>query len=227
MDLIIVAAGKGLRFGGDMPKQFLELAGKPVLAHTIDAFQIHPKIGRIIVVGPEDWLFYIADEIVDKYKFDKVNHIVSGGQERQDSVLAGLNALGSQTGPVLIHDGARPLVTAPLIDRVIAALDDAPSVVPAVAVTDTVKVVEGDFVSKSLQRDKLRAVQTPQGFHVENLRTLLLQAQMEKRTVTDEAMLMEENDIAVALVDGQSSNLKITSAFDLKIAELILKERDL
>ncbi|KAA3658021.1 MAG: 2-C-methyl-D-erythritol 4-phosphate cytidylyltransferase, partial [Calditrichaeota bacterium] len=211
MDVIIVAAGKGLRFGGATPKQFLPLCDKPVLVHTIDAFQHHPAIRRIVVVGPDDWLFYIAQDIVDKFGFDKVNQIIGGGAERQDSVLAGIKALGTGAGPVLIHDGARPLVTIDIIDRVINGLERHLSVIPVVRVADTVKIVDREHVTETLQRDKLRAVQTPQGFQIEKLQSLLLQAQTEKCTVTDEAMLMEKNGVPVSVVDGDASNMKITN----------------
>ncbi|KAA3618113.1 MAG: 2-C-methyl-D-erythritol 4-phosphate cytidylyltransferase [Calditrichaeota bacterium] len=227
LGVVIVAGGKGLRFGGETPKQFLDLAGKPVLAHSIAVFENHSSINKIVVVGPDDWLYFIDEEIVDRFGFDKVQRIVGGGAERQDSVLAGLNALDDATGPVLIHDGARPLVTAAIIDRIIAGLSTNNGVIPAIPVTDTIKEIENDRVQQTLQRERLRAIQTPQGFIIENLKPLLLQSKNEKFAATDEAMVLEKNGESVAVVDGHSTNIKITDEHDLKIAELILRDRDL
>lgn len=221
---VIVAAGKGVRFGHDKPKQFLDLAGQPVLAHTIAAFENHAQIGPIVIVGATDWLMYIAEDIVDKYGFSKVKHIVSGGAERKDSVLAGIEALDRPAGPVLIHDGARPLVPPAVIDRIIAALSNCEAVVPAVAVADTIKEVENGRVIQTPERARLRAIQTPQGFQIEVLQPLLRQAK-SNTNLTDEAMLLEKNEIPVTVVEGDDQNLKITTKLDLAIAELILRER--
>ncbi len=220
---IIVAAGKGQRFGQDIPKQFLDLAGKPVLAHAISAFENHAKIDRIVIVGAPDRLVYIAEEIVDRFHFGKVERIVGGGAERKDSVLAGIEALEMQSGPVLIHDGARPLVAAPVIERVISLLAAEKAVVPAVSVADTIKEIENGRVLQTPDRSRLRAIQTPQGFQIETLKPLLQRG--NSRQVTDEAMLLEKNGIPVAVVEGDRCNLKMTTALDLKVAELILKER--
>ena len=225
VDAIVVAAGKGLRFGGQTPKQFLDLAGKPILAYTIAVLNSHPQIERIIVVGAEDWLLYIAEEIVDRYNFEKVHKVVSGGAQRQDSVLAGIQALEKQKGPILIHDGARPFASPEIIEAVINALAENDAAIPGIPVTDTIKVIENDRVKNTVDRSQLRAVQTPQGFYIEKLQNALLRAQKEEIAVTDEAMLMEQFGHSVAIVEGSGKNLKITNEFDLKIAELILKDR--
>ena len=117
---VIVAAGKGLRFGQNKPKQFLNLAGRPVLAHSISVFENHAQIAPIIVLGAADWLVYIAEEIVDKYALSKVKRIVSGGAERKDSVRAGHDPLEMISGPLLFHGGTRPVRFGQLVCRVIA-----------------------------------------------------------------------------------------------------------
>ncbi len=221
---IIVAAGRGSRFGSDMPKQFLELGGKPILAHAAAAFEAHPAIESVVIVGAEDWLFYIAEDIVGKYGLTKVQKIVSGGKERQDSVAAGLAALEKTDTPVLIHDGARPLVPAAVIDRVLAGMSGADACIPAVPLHDTIKQVRGREVLKTIDRDSLRAVQTPQGFWPRSLTELMRKAQEDALLVTDEAGLTEHYGGRVHWVDGDPANLKITTTFDLKIAQLILEE---
>ncbi len=221
---IIVAAGRGSRFGSDMPKQFLELKGKPILAHAVAAFEAHADIESVIIVGAEDWLFYIAEDIVGKYGLTKVQKIIPGGKERQDSVEAGLTALDDTSLPVLIHDGARPLVSAGVIDRVLAGMAEADACIPAVPLHDTIKRVQGREVVQTIDRETLRAVQTPQGFWPEALAGLLQQARTEALHVTDEASLTEHYGGRVHWVEGDPANLKITTTFDLKIAHLILEE---
>ncbi len=225
-DAVIVAAGRGKRFGSKLPKQFLTVAGKPVLAWSIAAFQHHPRIQRIVVVGPEEWLTFIATEIVDTYGFDRVSSIVKGGQLRQDSVLAGLSALDSQHGAVLVHDAARPLLSANLIDRVLNGLSEAEACIPGIPVIDTVKAVHDGWVEKTLERDQLRLIQTPQAFSASKLLHVLQQASKQGITGTDEAALIEHFGGRVRCVEGEPTNLKITSQLDLKIVEQLLEERN-
>lgn len=224
VNVIIVAAGKGLRLKSQIPKQFLPLSGKPILAHTLAIFEQHPAVEEIVIVGAQDWLFYLSSDIVEKYRFDKVRKIVAGGKERQHSVQAGLEALENKKRPVLIHDGVRPFVSAVLIDRVLASLQGADACIPAIASADTIKEVDGDWVRRTLPRASLRRVQTPQVFHTETLLDALSAANRNGDFVTDEATLIEKKGGKVRWVEGEIQNMKITTDFDLKVAHLILGE---
>lgn len=221
-NVIVVAAGKGSRLQSQVPKQFLSLAGKPILAHTLTVFEQHPAVEEIVIVGAQDWLFYLQSDIVEKYRFGKVRKIVAGGEERQHSVQAGLEALESMAAPVLIHDGVRPFVPPELLDRVIANLHDADACIPAIPSTDTIKEVEGEWIRKTLARESLRRAQTPQAFQPKSLLQALAEANRTGRLVTDEATLIEMAGGKVRWVEGDPHNMKITTEFDLKVAHLII-----
>lgn len=224
-DAVIVAAGKGQRFGTKMPKQFLTVGGKPMLAWSLQAFEAQPLIHHIVVVGSDDWLVYITSEIVERFRFDKVIKVVSGGEERQDSVFKGVSALEEKPFVVLIHDAARPLVNHRLIEQVIQGIEDADACVPGIPVADTIKQVESQWVEKTLERDRLRLIQTPQAFHKKYLISVLEQAKREQVYVTDEAALVEKFGGRIRCIEGDPHNLKITTQLDLKIAERILEEK--
>jgi len=225
-DVVVVAAGKGSRFGEKTPKQFQVLENKPILAHSLLLFEQHPGINSIIIVGAADWLFFIAQDIVDAFGISKVRQVVSGGKERTDSVSKGLAALDASSGrPVLIHDAARPLLKSEIIDRVLAGLQGVDACIPTVPCTDTVKEVVGNFIENTIPRANLRFAQTPQGFCLPVLLHALKQQVASEDAVTDEAMLVEKHGGHVRWVDGSLENIKITSRLDLDIAELILEKR--
>ena len=220
-DAIVVAAGKGARLKSDLPKQFLPLADKPILAHTLSVFEQHRDIENIVIVGAQDWLFYLSSEIVDKYEIAKVRKIVAGGAERQHSVQAGLASLEAAGRPVVIHDGVRPFVTAQLISRVIEGLVDADACIPVLPCTDTIKEVDGDWVKRTIPRAALRTVQTPQAFQRQMLAEALAAANRKGHFVTDEATLIESAGGKVRWVPGEAENIKITTEIDLKIAHVL------
>jgi len=209
---VIVAAGSGNRFGSDIPKQFLPLGGKPLIDWSIEAFSSIDEIGEIVVVTPSDtslWKSFWNPPPGVK--------TVAGGIRRQDSVLAGLHAL-TASKRVLIHDAARPLVSASLIRRVMKGVVSSGAAVPVIPVRDTVKGISQDSrVLMTVPRDELGMSQTPQGFILEDILRVLENA----GDVTDECSAMEHADQAVLAVAGDAWNLKLTDPEDLGILELL------
>ncbi|MHC4549763.1 MAG: 2-C-methyl-D-erythritol 4-phosphate cytidylyltransferase [Planctomycetota bacterium] len=205
--VILVAAGAGRRFGG--PKAFLELTGVTLLARSAAAFPDFPD--RVVVLRPED---------LDRCALAGWTR-VAGGARRRDSVAAGLAALRPETGTVLVHDAARPLVPRGVVERVVAAAAAAPAVVPVVPLTDTVKRVADDRVVETPDRATLVAAQTPQAFRVELLRRALAASRAD---ATDEAALVEALETPVVTVPGDPRNIKITVPRDLRVAEALLRD---
>ena len=220
VQVVVVAAGSGTRLGYDMPKAFVPLKGEPMLLHPLRTFDAHPAVASVILVVPHD-LVLQARALVSEAGLRKVTAVIAGGKERKDSVSNGLRVLDADTHAVLIHDGARPLVSAAVIDRVIAGLADAKAAFPAVPSADTVKRFDPKtgIVKQTLNRDELCCVQTPQGFRVDLVAHLLKRA-AELSNAFDEAMLAEEI-VPVKAVQGEQRNFKITVEQDLKLAELI------
>ncbi|MFC2163690.1 2-C-methyl-D-erythritol 4-phosphate cytidylyltransferase [Acidobacteriota bacterium] len=218
VSVIIVAAGEGQRFGA--PKQFVPLADKPVLEWCLESFERHVQVAKIILVLISD---VQKKDYMERYK--KVTHVITGGKHRQDSVFAGFNLVDpSETDYVLIHDGVRPLVSHDLISRVIHAAKKSGAAIPVIPVNDTVKLIEGDKILDTLDRTKIRRVQTPQGFSYQVLRTALSRARDEEYFGTDEAILVERMGGEITLVDGDPKNIKITTPEDLRIAEALSED---
>ncbi len=215
---IIVAAGSGARFCG--PKQFAVLGGKPLIDWSCGIFQDHPLVDEIVLVLPDE-----IEKAGWAGRFPKIVEVVSGGRRRQDSVRAGFDRLDPvRTGFVLVHDGARPLVSPRLIDRVIEAGRQSGAVVPIVSTDDTVKEIEGDRVVRTLDRSRIGRVQTPQGFAYALLGRALTAAEDLEFTGTDEASLVERLGLPVTVVAGDPGNIKITIPLDLVTAEAIRHE---
>ena len=210
---LVVAAGRGRRFGGDLPKQYQDLAGRPVLRHTLAALAVNPQIDAVrAVIHPDDVEFY-GEAAAGLGLLDPV----FGGTTRQDSVRLGLESLASLgVEKVLIHDGARPFVDAGTIGRVLAALDTHPGAIPAVAVADTLKRGADGLVDTTVERANLWRAQTPQGFRFADILSAHLAATGEE--LTDDAAVAEKAGQAVALVQGSEDNFKITTAADLERA---------
>ncbi|MBF0372108.1 MAG: bifunctional 2-C-methyl-D-erythritol 4-phosphate cytidylyltransferase/2-C-methyl-D-erythritol 2,4-cyclodiphosphate synthase [Alphaproteobacteria bacterium] len=212
--VLVVAAGRGRRFGGDLPKQYRDLGGRPVLRHSLGLFRAHPQISLVrAVIHPDDQgLYDLAAAGLD------LGPPVPGGAERQDSVRLGLESLAGATAPdlVLIHDGARPFVDAGLVGRVIAALKDHPGAVPALPVADTLKRGADGLVAGTVERAGLWRAQTPQGFRFAEI--LAAHRAAAGRALTDDAAVLESAGLAVALVPGGEDNVKITTAEDLERA---------
>jgi 2-C-methyl-D-erythritol 4-phosphate cytidylyltransferase len=216
---IIVAAGESRRMNG-VDKILTPLAGKPVLEWSIEAFQKNARIDRIILVNSQKNLASVRCLVVDK-KWTKVAEVCLGGERRQDSVAAGLKLL-EQCDWVVIHDGARPLLTQDLIERGLAAAQETGAAVAAVPVTDTIKLAGDDqFVIETPPRSNLWSVQTPQVFRFDLLQTAYHQARGD---VTDDSSLVEKAGGKVKLYLGSYANIKITTPHDLAVAELLIKE---
>lgn len=220
---VIVAGGQGTRIEGKLPKQFLNLGDKPILAHCVQRFETCETIDQIVLVVPEDYLEYCSQAIVDPYDFKKVKKIVCGGRERQDSVYLGLKACPNSTTVVAIHDGVRPFVSPLKISESIRLCEEKKAVILAVPAKDTIKRVEGNSVVTTLDRKKLWLVQTPQVFEYSFILNAYEKAMEEGFVGTDDAMLVERLGEEVAVVEGEYQNIKITTAEDLVIAEKFIR----
>ncbi len=217
---VIVAAGSATRMGG-IDKVMARLGGEPMIRRTVRAFQDCDAVSEIVVVTREDLILPITSLCAD---MPKVIAVVAGGKSRQESVHLGLNALSGKVRLAAIHDGARPLVTWQVIDRVIRAANTYGAAAPAIPVKDTVKVVQGGVVKQTPDRSTLSAVQTPQVFDFDLLRGALKKTETEKAQVTDDCSAVERMGMAVKIVEGDERNIKVTTPLDLKIAELLLEE---
>jgi 2-C-methyl-D-erythritol 4-phosphate cytidylyltransferase len=211
--------------GAGTNKQYLELADRPVLARTLQVFEQHPLIDSIIIIVSSAEVTYCKEEIVASGDFRKVTAVVAGGAERQDSVYCGLQACGAVDDDlILIHDGARPLVSHEIIDRVIESVLRHDACLTAVPVKDTVKVVQDGCVVETPDRETLWLAQTPQAFRYGIIRSAHDQAAAQGVRVTDDAQLAEWAGHTVHVVPGDYRNLKITTPEDLPIAERLLAE---
>ena len=216
---VIVAAGSAERMKG-IDKILAPLTGEPVIVRTVRAFQACDAIREIVIVTREDLILPISDLCNE---LDKVRAVVVGGDSRQSSVMAGLNALSKDVELVAVHDGARPLVSWQVIDRVVRAANTYGAAIPAVPVKDTVKEVAGGVVKQTPERRALCAIQTPQVFDFDLLRGALKKAEAEGVEVTDDSAAVEYIQMSVKVVPGDERNLKITTPLDLKLAEVILE----
>ncbi|HZN08716.1 MAG TPA: 2-C-methyl-D-erythritol 4-phosphate cytidylyltransferase [Pyrinomonadaceae bacterium] len=223
---IIAAAGMGARMASDRPKQFLLLAGTPIIFHTLKPFEQCDSIQEVIVVlPPEESAAFLA--LAGKHGLRKLSRVVAGGTTRADSVKRGLNAIRSASaGIVAVHDGVRPFVTAEQIDRVVAAAEANGAAILVAPVTDTIKQVSGDSVVKTLERQELRRALTPQCFRYDLLRKAYEQADVNDPALTDESALVERIGARVTTVTGNASNIKITTPEDLLLAEALLNSDD-
>ncbi len=219
---IIVAAGQGQRFGGETPKQFALLGGKPVLVWTLRQFETCPEIDEVVIVVHQDWLQQVKADILAHEQFQKVSRVVPGGVERQDSVSAGLSSLSASVEYVAVHDAARPCVRAEAISRVVLAGRAYGAATLAVAINDTVKRVREQVVCETLDRSSLWAVQTPQVFKYDLLIQAYRAASKDHVYLTDDSALVERLDYPVRIVEGDSDNFKLTVPGDIKRAESIL-----
>ena len=217
---LILAAGRGTRIGGTLPKQYLKLGGTSVLRHAVNVFRSHKRIdGVLVVIRPEDRAEYDAALA----GFNLLPPAL-GGAERQDSVRLGLEALAPHRPErVLIHDGARPFPDTGLIDRVIDALDGAPAAIPGMPLGDTIKRVADGVIRGTVDRNGLWRVQTPQGFHFEAI--LAAHRKAAGQALTDDAAVAEAAGIGPVIVTGSEENLKVTTVQDLVAAERLIAAR--
>lgn len=222
--VIIVAAGKGTRMGADVDKLFLEVAGRPVIAHTWQRFNDAPNIDEIILVVRDGMQSAFA-ALAQQFKLTKPHRFVIGGTERQDSVWNGLAALAPSTTLVAIQDGARPCTTLQLITATLDAARETGAAVAAQLVTDTIKETsDGNLISKNMDRSRLRAVQTPQTFRVDVIRRALVEVRARNLRITDDTAACELIGQPVRLVTSATPNPKVTTPADLPYVELLLAQ---
>lgn len=219
---IIAAAGAGTRMASDRPKQFLLLAGTPVIVHTLKVFEQCESIHEVILVLPAaESAGFLS--LAGKFGLRKVARVLPGGATRADSVKRGLIAIRAATaGIVAVHDGVRPFVTTEEIDATVAAAQADGAAILVAPLTDTIKQVGDQRVEKTLDRRGLRRALTPQCFRYELLRDAYQQADVNDPLLTDESALVEQLGHSVSIVEGSARNIKITSVEDLAIAESIL-----
>jgi 2-C-methyl-D-erythritol 4-phosphate cytidylyltransferase len=221
---IIVAAGEGKRIKSVHPKQFVPLAGKPILAHTLEKFENCDLIEEIILVVSAMYLDYCRQEVVEKFDFTKIRKMVIGGEERQDSVYAGLKSLSPvNTQIVVIHDGVRPFVSVDKIKEAVKLCEKEKAVILAVPAKDTVKRVEDNLVITTLDREKLWLVQTPQVFEYKLIMEAYEKGFVDGFVATDDAMFVERLGQKVRVLEGDFVNFKITTEEDLTLAQEIKK----
>lgn len=220
--VVIVAAGKGVRMGNKLSKQFIEIHNRPLLYYTLKAFMDCDIIDRIVLVVSKQEMDFCKVEIIDKYNFGDHLILVEGGTERQESVYNGLKAI-NDCNIVLIHDGARPMVDKRIIEEGIKYAEIYGASACGVRPKDTIKIKDQKgFSSSTLDRDMLIAVQTPQCFKYDIIMECHENFKMQKISVTDDTMIVEKYGYKVFLYEGDYKNIKITTPEDLLIAESLL-----
>lgn len=220
---IVVAGGKGVRFGGDRPKQFLEVNGSPIIIHTLRQFERCREIGSVVVVLPAEETAGFQS-LIEKFALQKVSQIVAGGATRAQSVKQGLSAI-NDAEVVAVHDGVRPLVTPDEIDEVVKAATASGAAILVARISDTIKDVRSNRVINTLPRVNLRRALTPQCFRMDVLKCAyeqLEQLEAAAIEVTDDSFLVERLGVAVATIEGSARNIKITKEEDLAFAEAFL-----
>jgi len=213
---ILAAGGRGLRLGHSQPKQLLEIAGRPILERSVSLLQEHPDVDEVIVALPEE---LVQDPPAYLLNASKPLRMVAGGARRQDSVAAAFRLVSERADVVVIHDAARPFASSGLVARTIAAAAESGAALAALGARDTVKQVAGDVVRATLDRQTIFLAQTPQAFRREVLRDALAVT----GDATDEAALAERAGHTVRIVEGEASNIKVTTSEDLIIAEAIAR----
>ena len=222
---LIAAAGQGSRMGSKINKQYLSLLDKPVLAHTLQVFEEHPAIHGIIIIAAATEVEFCRQEIVKAYQLSKVMKIVAGGKERQDSIYRGIEELPDSCQLVVVHDGARPLITPDIISQSIETAQRAGAAIVAVPVKDTIKTVEKGVVQATLDRSQLWSVQTPQVFKKDILQKAYQDAFGRGFYGTDDASLVELLGVDIQVVPGSYENIKITTPEDIVLGSAFLRGR--
>ena len=217
---IIPAAGRGKRIGASVPKQFLEIQGKPLLHHTLTVFASCKLIDYVVLVMPRADVDEMGEDWLNKYTI--VREVVVGGEQRQDSVYNGFNSLEEGTDIVVVHDGVRPFTTPQMITATVEAAQQHGAAITAIPVSDTVKQAADGFVKQTVSRDGLWRVQTPQAFQYGLLQQAFKKAKKDFYYGTDEGSLVEYLGERVKIVPGSELNIKITRKEDLVLGESLL-----
>ena len=221
---VVVAAGSASRMQG-IDKALADLNGKPVLLHTLEAFEMCERVDTVVVVTRED-LITPVEQLCRDHQITKVQQVLSGGSDRTRSVLRGLDALAQREGLAAIHDGARPLVTQEILLETIAKAERTGAAAPAVPVKDTIKVTGDGVIAATPDRSRLVAIQTPQIFDLDFIRGALYKALEDDAPLTDDCSAAERLGMQVHLTEGSEENLKITTPMDLVVAQAVLKRRE-
>lgn len=222
--IVVVAGGSGSRMGAAMPKQFLDIAGRPVLVRTIERMHAALPDSQIVVVLPEAHV-ELWQECYEKAKCKVEHGIALGGATRFDSVASGIAALSDDCTLIAVHDGVRPMLSVEMIRRGVECAEKNGAAVPVIAVVDSIREVDQQGASHAVDRSRLRAVQTPQVFRADLLKKAYeaIGARLDDRSkATDDASVVEMYGHAVALYEGEPQNLKLTTPTDLSVAEMIL-----
>ena len=217
---IIPAAGRGKRIGASVPKQFLEIQGKPLLHHTLTVFASCKLIDYVVLAMPRADVDEMGEDWLNKYEI--VREVVVGGEQRQDSVYNGFNSLEEGTDIVVVHDGVRPFTTPQMITATVEAAQQHGAAITAIPVSDTVKQAADGFVKQTVSRDGLWRVQTPQAFQCGLLQQAFKKAKKDSYYGTDEGSLVEYLGERVKIVPGSELNIKITRKEDLVLGESLL-----
>jgi len=217
---IIPAAGRGKRIGASVPKQFLEIQGRPLLHHTLTVFASCKLIDYVVLVMPRADVDEMGEDWLNKYEI--VREVVVGGEQRQDSVYNGFNSLEEGTDIVVVHDGVRPFTTPQMITATVEAAQQHGAAITAIPVSDTVKQAADGFVKQTVSRDGLWRVQTPQAFQCGLLQQAFKKAKKDSYYGTDEGSLVEYLGERVKIVPGSELNIKITRKEDLVLGESLL-----
>jgi len=223
--VLVPAAGRGERLGPGTPKALREIAGVPMLVHAVHALAASPAVDLVVIAAPESEVEHVSG-LVGRSTFNAEVSVVSGGATRQESVARALITLPDDVDVVLVHDAARPLVPVEMVTAVVASVREGhPCVIPCLSVADTIKEVDAhDMVVRTVDREVLRAVQTPQGFDRVVLQQVHADADPDN-ALTDDAGLVEAKGIPVHVIAGHAEALKITRPFDITIAEAIIAKR--
>jgi 2-C-methyl-D-erythritol 4-phosphate cytidylyltransferase len=216
--VIVPAAGSGMRFGGDIPKQFRTLGGRPLVQRVVERFLFDESVARVIVPVHEMLLSAVKQGDGDRVMF------VAGGETRLQSVMRGLEHVGAEADVIAVHDAVRPFFAHETLHAVVAAAREHGAALPVLPVPDTIHVIENDAIKSTPNRGNLFAAQTPQAFRIEVLRDVLARAAQEGDDATDEAGLAARYGYTVRAVKGDSMNFKITRPEDLVMAERVLAE---
>lgn len=221
---IVVAGGTGSRMGCEVPKQFIEIAGKPILAYTLNALSKCELITDIIIVTLPDYIVFCKD-IVDAFGFNKVSKIVSGGDTRSRSVFNGIKEVGDDCDIIAIHDGVRPLIDPDTVSACINSANECGCAAVGVKMKDTVKVCDGDgFIEGTADREKLWMIQTPQAFKKDIIYTLHKEANEKNLSYTDDCLLAETKGYKIKIVEGKYENIKVTTPQDIYIMKGLVGE---
>lgn len=221
--VVIVAGGSGSRMKAAVRKQYLSLAGMPIVAHTLMAFDRHCDLDRMVLVVPKNDLEWCRNDVLAPLSLDHDVQLVAGGPRRQDSVFNGLTAVGASDGTVMIHDGVRPFVGLSLIDACLAGVKISGGCIPVIPATDTLKQVDANGrIISTLDRQQIRLAQTPQTFSLDLIMNAHRLARQRGFSATDDASIAEFAGETVTVVAGDPDNIKITTPKDLLIANAIL-----